>query len=33
MFLLAESIWLSQLDQIDVDPKGNWYWLVWKKIN
>jgi len=30
---MAEGIQLSQLDQINADPKGNWYWLVWKKID
>jgi hypothetical protein len=29
---LAEGIWPSQLDQINADSKGNWYWLAWKKI-
>jgi hypothetical protein len=22
---LAEGVWLNQLDQINADPKGNWY--------
>jgi len=30
---LAEGVWPSQLDQINSDPKGNWYWLAWKKID
>jgi len=29
--ILAEDVWPSQLDQINADPKGNWYWLAWKK--
>ena len=30
---LAEGVWPSQLDQINADPKGNWYWLAGKKID
>ena len=30
---LAEGIWTCELDQINADPKGNWYRLTQKKID
>jgi len=30
---LAEGIWPCKLDQINTDPKENWYRLAWKKID
>jgi len=30
---LAAGVWPSQLEQINADPKGNWYWVAWKKID
>jgi hypothetical protein len=33
LYRLAEGIWPCKLDQINADPKGNWYQLVWKKID
>ena len=30
---LAEGILPCRLDQINADPKGNWYWLVQRKID
>jgi len=32
VFCRLAGVWPSQLDQINVDPKGNWYWLASKKI-
>ena len=33
LYRLAEGIWPCKLDQINADPKSNWYWLVWKKLD
>jgi hypothetical protein len=30
---LEHSVWLSKLDQINADPKGNWYRLEQKEID
>jgi len=29
----GESVWPSQQDQINADPKENRYWLAWMKID
>jgi hypothetical protein len=33
LYRLAEGIWPCKLEQINADLKGNWYQLVWKKID